>query len=489
MRRLLSGLLGVALFVGAGAGTAFAGEGGGDNVENQGGGGELEYQDTIDLAFEDIQTFWEDALPETYGQEYRVIPDENFIAYTTETDPDEGPACGTDEFEYEENAFYCVIGADTGDDFVAYDDEVLFPRLFEDYGPFALVQVLAHEWGHAIQGQVFTFDEFVGAPSIQKELQADCYAGAYVQWVDEGESEAFETEPGDVVTGLAGMLEFKDPLGTDPSEQGAHGNGFDRANAFSEGLEGGASRCAEYDDPSLMPIPTEIPFTTEEDLANEGNLPIDDAIEFGVQDLDLYWNAVFEVNGLEYDGIQEGVESFDPRRKSTLPECEGLDLNPRRARDYQGFVFYCPDEEFIAYDENIIEDAHGEIGDFAAMLLIANAWAAGMQEDLELDGGPDQADCFSGSYAGSIPIEIDGDGIADFSANGLPLVRDPDPPTGEPLAAILLSPGDLDEVVQGFLAFSEPATGTEGESTAYTRLQFFRTGFFEGETSCTDITT
>jgi hypothetical protein len=491
VRRWLSALLGLGLFVAAGTGAAFAasaGNGGGDNVQNQGGGGELKYQETIDLAFEDIQTFWAETLPEIYGLEYREIPEDDFIPYTEDDAEDVLPTCDGEELEYTENAFYCASesGAGTGDDYVAYDDENLFPALFQDFGPFALVQVLAHEWGHAIQGQVFTFDSFVNSPSIQKELQADCYAGAYVAWVDAEEGEAFATEPGDLETGLAGMLQFRDPPGFAATEEGAHGNGFDRTNAFSEGFDQGAARCVEYDDISLLPPVTEIPFVPgSEDEFNEGNLPLDEAIEFGIEDLDLYWNTVFEVSGITYDGIEEGVEDFDPRRKSSLPECEGLDLNPRRANDYRGAVFYCPDEEFIAYDENIIEAAHGEIGDFAAMQLIGNAWAAGMQEDLELEGGTAQVDCFAGSWAGSIPIDFDGDEINDFSANGGPLVRDFD----NELAAIALSPGDLDEVVQAFLAFSEPATGEDpDELTAYTRLQSFRQGFFAGEEECAAIT-
>jgi predicted metalloprotease len=489
VRRCLSALLGVALFVAASAGAAFAvpaGNGGSDNVENQGGGGELEYQDTIDLAYEDIEAFWDETLPDLYGLEYSEVP---LFAISEDTDPDDLPELCGETVAYEdaaENAFAGVCP--DGEQIVVYDDDSLFPDLFETFGPFALVQVLAHEWGHVVQGQVFTFDEFVNAPSIQKELQSDCFAGAYVAWVEAGESGAFETEPGDLETGLAGMLDFSDPLGFDPTEQGAHGNGFDRANAFSEGLEQGPERCAEYDDLNLLPPVTEIPFTTEQDLANEGDLPIDDALEFGIEDLDLYWSTVFEVSGLDYDGIQEGVDGFDPRRKSTLPECEDLDLSRRRPKAYRGAVFYCPGEEFIAYDENIIEDAHADIGDFAAMLLIGNAWAAGMQEDLELAGGPLQVDCFGGSWAGSIPIEVDGDGVADFSANGQPVVRDPDPPTGDPLAAILLSPGDLDEVVRAFLLFSEPATGEDpDELTAYTRLQTFRQGFFSGEEECAAI--
>ena len=488
MRRWLSGLLGVAVFVAAGTGAAVAapaGEGE-DNVENKGGGGELNYRDTIDFAYEDIQTFWEDTLPESYGVEYTEVP---IFGLSEDTDRDDLPDFCGETVAYDDvtgNAFAAVCP--DGEQIVAYDDDILFPQLYEDFGPLALVQVLAHEWGHVAQQQVTPFDTYVSLPSIQVELQADCWAGAYIAWVDAGESANFETEPGDLETGLAGMLSVADPVGFDPSEEGAHGNGFDRSNAFSEGFDEGPTRCAEYDDFSMLPPITEIPFTTEEDLANEGNLPIDDALEFGIEDLDLYWAVVFEVSGLEYDGIEDGVEGFDPRRKSTLPECEELDLRPRRAKDYRGAVFYCPGEEFIAYDENIIEDAHGEIGDFAAMLLIANAWAAGMQEDLELEGGQAQIDCFGGSYTGSIPIEIDGDGIADFSANGQPVVRDPDPPTGDPLAAILLSPGDLDEVVMGFLAFSAPATGDPDELTAYTRLQNFRLGFTSGEEECSAIT-
>jgi predicted metalloprotease len=489
VRRWLSALLGVATFVAASAGAAFAapaGEGG-DNVENRGGGGELRYQETVDLAFEDIQTFWDETLPDVYGLEYREIPEDNFIPYDEDTDPDDLPACGEEGVTYEDvadNAFYCVIGADTGDDFVAYDDGMLFPRLFSDFGPFALVQVLAHEWGHAIQGQILTFDEFVSAPSIVKELQADCFAGAYVAWVDDGDSEAFVTEPGDLETGLAGMLEFSDPLGFDPSEQGAHGNGFDRANAFSEGLEQGATRCAEYD--TALPPVTEIPFSTEEDLAAEGNLPFDETIEFGIEDLDLYWTAVFEASGLTYDGIEEGIDDYDPRRKSTLPECEGLDLAPRRPKNYRGLVFYCPGEEFIAYDENVLEDAHAGIGDLAAMVLLGNAWAAGMQEDLDITGDPAdlilQADCFGGAWAGSIPIDIDGDGLSDFAAKGTEVIRDPDLGT----ASIFLSPGDLDEVVSALLQFSDPPTGDPDELTAFVRLSAFRTGFFSetAETDC-----
>jgi hypothetical protein len=42
--------------------------------------------------------------------------------------------------------FYCGEG-----DFIAYDDNELFPQIEKDIGAFALAVALAHEWGHAIQ--------------------------------------------------------------------------------------------------------------------------------------------------------------------------------------------------------------------------------------------------------------------------------------------------------------------------------------------------
>ncbi|MGH7540615.1 MAG: neutral zinc metallopeptidase, partial [Gemmatimonadota bacterium] len=315
MRRLLAGFFGVVVLVGASSGAALAAPEGGNGDEDArvaGTGGELTYQETIDLALEDIQAYWAETLPEIYNLEYRELAEEQILPYDEDTPTDDLPSCGEESVTYEDvadNAFYCVLGADTEEDYVAYDDGSLFPRLFEDFGAFSLVQVLAHEWGHAIQGQTSVglsggIDAFIEAPSIQKELQADCFAGAYVDWVEEGESSVdFVLEPGDLETGLAGMLEFKDPTGTNPGEQGAHGNGFDRANAFSEGFEQGAARCAEYDQfDTLGPVVTEIPFGSEIDLANEGNLPLDEAIDAGTKDLDFYWQAVFDVSGLTYDG-------------------------------------------------------------------------------------------------------------------------------------------------------------------------------------------
>ena len=59
---------------------------------------------------------------------------------------------GTGATPYSEvagNAFYCEQG-----DFVAWDEQGLFPKLRQQYGDFAPALVLAHEWGHAVQARV-----------------------------------------------------------------------------------------------------------------------------------------------------------------------------------------------------------------------------------------------------------------------------------------------------------------------------------------------
>lgn len=478
MRRWLAGLLGVTVLVVASAGAAIAapdgsgggGDGGANLVGDQGDTETLSYRDTINLSIDDIQAYWVVTLPEVFGVEYEEISE--VIPYDSDTDPDELPACATGA-SYEDirdNAFYCFE-----DDTVSYDDESLLPTFYENYGNFAIAFALAHEWGHAIQGRVAP-EVFSGViPSVYYELQADCYAGAWTGWVDGGNSEQLLLEEGDLEAGIAGMLQVRDPVGTDVTDESSgspHGSGFDRVSAFQEGFEQGAARCAAYFE--TPPAVTELPFTEEEDLANEGNLPFAEAVPAFTEDLELYWTAVFEAVGATYDGIAD-VESYNPKKKATLPECEALDLAPNQPRDYRGGVFYCPGDDFIAYDTTFLKQVHREIGDFASALLIGDAWARGMQEDLGIEGDPVdvavQSDCFGGFWTGTIPVQIDVDenGLYDdISAQGDAIVRE---------SAIVLSPGDLDEVVIGFTVFADPTAVEEG-GTAFQRLQGFRTGFF-----------
>ena len=70
----------------------------------------------------------------------------------------------------------------------------------------------------------------------------------------------------------SGFLQFRDPPGVDPSQEGAHGNTFDRVRAFQDGFEGSASSCRDYE--SDPPSVTESGYDSQVDAANGGDLPL-----------------------------------------------------------------------------------------------------------------------------------------------------------------------------------------------------------------------
>jgi predicted metalloprotease len=425
------------------------------------------YQEAIELTVEDVETFWSAQLPDVYGIGYEEIAE--VIPYDSTTDFTDLGECfeGAAYEDVAENAFYCSL-----DDVVAYDDETLFPRFYEEFGAFAIALALAHEWGHAIQARVA-----YEAPTVLSETQADCFAGAWASHVDAGRSDLLSLDPGDLEIGLTGLLEVRDPIGTDPTEEGAHGSGFDRVGAFQEGFNSGVERCKDWD--VNPPLITEIPFTDEVDLANEGNLPLDgpggdpeDAFDLAVDDLDAYWSQFEELS--PYETVSD-VIPYDSSDRDSLPPCESLDLKPRNRDAYADSVFYCADDDFIAYEESLFETVHEDIGDGAIMFLLSNAWASAMQARLGIEGEGLglQADCFSGSYTGSIPID------EVTAANGTAVGRE---------SAIQLSPGDLDEVVQGFLLFGDPPDAEEtSRGTAFDRLDAFRNGFLNAEAVCLEM--
>lgn len=437
------------------------------------------YDKLLKLAIRDIQDYWADTMPAVFGIEYEPIPSSRIIAYDQSTDAGEFGECSEPSETYEDNAnnaFYCVL-----DDAVRYDNGTLFPDLYENYGnnAFAIAVVMAHEWGHAIQGQFLTFDEFTGTATILKEQQADCFAGAWVAYVNDGKSRfGLQLDPGDLDIGVSGMLDVRDEIGSAPTEEGAHGSGFDRVGAFQYGFSGGADSCA----PLLTePLPiVQSPFTSATDALRGGNLPYDQIPEAVVTHLDLYWSQFTDLQ--PYESVSDIVE-YDSTRKKTLPACKSLGLKPSKPKIYNDTVFYCPDDDYIAFDGDIMANVYDSIGDLGVMTLISNAWAEAIQARLDIRGRPIdlglQADCFSGSWTGSLGA-FDGGTI---NGRGLPVDVE-----GYTLS---LSPGDLDEVVQTFLVFADPvAVGEARRGTAFDRINAFRLGYFSQtpEADCLAIT-
>jgi predicted metalloprotease len=344
------------------------------------------------------------------------------------------------------NAFYCSDG-----DFVAWDVEQLVPRLEQRFGDFAVALVLAHEWGHVIQARTGS----TISATVYLENQADCFAGAWAHHVESGDSTRLAADASDLDTALGGYLEFRDPPGIDPSEMGAHGNGFDRVSAFQDGFEEGADQCATYE--SDPPPVTESPYTSFEDQANGGDVPLADAVDLVHTDADDYWAK--HVHGAT------PVQDLATTSSRGAPACDG----GTDGGVLVDGVEYCAADQRVIYDPDVLSRVYDSTGDFGAGMVLAAEWSAAAQDALgyavQGKAGRLLADCLTGTWAGDV-------------ARGTRAGAG----RGSGGSQLSLSPGDLDQGIATFVALG----GHEDErGTAFARVAAFRKGFFKGIDACT----
>jgi predicted metalloprotease len=415
-------------------------------------GGEL--NDTIGNAISDLEAFWTDAYPEAFGDDYEPLGGGVF-AIDSRTDGTDIPcSSGVDITPMLQNAFYCPPS-----DAVVWDQEGFMPDLAERYGAFTAAVVIAHEWGHVIQER----SRFTGA-SVTTELQADCYAGAWVNHVDQGDSERFSITTDELDQALAGILSLRDAPGGLADDPSAHGSGFDRVGAFQEGFEDGVTRCAEYTDGD--PAPYQFPFADEDDALAGGDLrltgPAEDQgiIELAFPSLTAFWTDTFpEVSrdGDAWDPLGDPV----PFSADDPPTCGGEPID--------GYLlFVCIPDRFVGFEAiTTIPDVYEQGGDFAVATLLATQYGLDAVEQL---GTADtevvatlQGDCFAGAWAAAL----------------LP----PDPPDEYEL---VLSPGDLDEGVAVLLSFRSEGD-RERQGPGFDRVAAYRRGVLRGAEDCTDI--
>src|SRR3954447_24465631 len=391
------------------------------------------YDASIDATLADIQGFWSQAMPDTYGQQYEAIPADRVYAYSESNPPPNCNDGGQTKAPYEEvagNAFYCSNG-----DFVAYDEQGLLPKLREHFGEFAVGLVFAHELGHAVQARV----GYDPSATVYLEQQADCFAGAWAQHVADSKDENVHLSSSDLDNALAGLLTLSDPSGIDGAQDGAHGNGFDRVSAFQDGYEGGAETCAAYE--STPPDVTEAGYTSYADQASDGDLSLDQLVPTLTKSLDDYWasqSTKLTAPTLSADGA------------ATAGQTDGGVLTDS--------VTYDASTNAIDYDVATLQNVHDSIGDFGSGMLIATAWASSVQHQLGATVGRDDArrgaECLAGAWA------------ANTSSS--------------------LSPGDLDEAVTVLVAAGK-GRSSEGQSdrgTAFERVAAFRVGFKHGPSKC-----
>lgn len=105
-------------------------------------------------------------------------------------------------------------------------------------GDFGWITVLAHEYGHHVQLVLGIEHE----QSIDRELQADCFAGAYAR---RALQQGFLQE-GDVTEAVLMNILGGDPVEMDEMTQGAHGSSDYRVTAFMESYFNGSTTCMSY---------------------------------------------------------------------------------------------------------------------------------------------------------------------------------------------------------------------------------------------------
>jgi len=405
------------------------------------------YSAGVDASIADIQQFWADQLPRTYGVKYRSIPSDRLFAFSESHPPPSCDAGGRGTTPYQDvkgNAFYCASG-----DFVAWDEQVLFSKLRRQFGEFAVALVLAHEWGHAIQART---DNQLGA-TVYIEMQADCFAGAWTRHIANAKNTSLRLGSGDLDTALGGYLVFRDPVGTDGGQSGAHGNAFDRVSAFQDGYRGGVSACRGYE--STPPDVTETGFTSQQDAANGGNVALDEVQKLVTGDVSDYWTQELGTRA-----PAPKVVAYDHSAPACSSGSDGGVLDDRAT--------YCASTNTIAYDRTSFDQLYSHVGDFGAGMLLAAAWSSAAEhaqgQAIGTNAARRRADCLTGAWTGSV-------------ARG-------DRNTDAKHAA--LSAGDLDEAIRTFTVAGSGNQHTE-RGSAFSRVAAFRTGFTDGRDACRTV--
>jgi predicted metalloprotease len=398
-------------------------------------------------AVADIEKYWTEVFPEAFeGKQFSPV--QHLVSYDSR-----GPAtqmCKQSTAGLV-NAFYCP-----GEDSIAWDRGEMLPMLKNSFGDMAVVTVLAHEMGHAVQHRAKTVRG--NEPVIVLEQQADCFTGAFFRHVAQGSAPHFRMSTGNGLNDVMGVLNYirDSPGDTDFTGSDAHGSAFDRVTAFQYGFSEGPQRCAKMTADDVKQRTTQFQFWKN---AQETDLPIDEknlkAVEESLQE-------VFGDTGASPPSVNTGPRSC-PGTKPTSPASYCPETNT--------VTLNLPELQKIAQPPRNGEQNSG-YGDFAAYAQVASRYAlsvqkaAGMSIDDKAAGL--RTACLVGSWSGL-------------------LVEDP---IGQrnPVGKVRIAPGDVDEGVAALLGEdSLIAANVRGEQVpaGFARVEAFRVGFQEGYSPCT----
>jgi predicted metalloprotease len=407
-------------------------------------------------ALADLNAYWTEQFRPTFDEEFAPLAGGYYSVDPNDLDPAQYPngqiGCGEPPEAVEDNAFYCGPSSEyPNGDAIQYDRAFLGELAFgsggsEGYGRFIPALVMAHEFGHAVQGRVgYPFQA-----SIAIETQADCFAGTWTKWVADGNAPHNTIRPAELDDVLRGYLLLRDPVGTGLNEDEAHGSYFDRVSAFQQGFDDGPLACRDS-------FGSDRPYTQGEfsdaDIATGGDAPYGQTVgEFAPNGLAEFFQAAFDQLGETFTAPT--LEPFD----GTAPDCNG----DRPDTD----LVYCPADATVGYDETdltepLYRDEEG--GDYAVLTAIAIPYGQAARDQLGLSTGDQDAIRSSVCLAGA------------FTERVL---------TGQS-TVLSVSPGDADESVSFLLEYSDdPRVLADSGMTGFQLVDVFRSGVFEGLSAC-----
>ncbi len=198
----------------------------------------------------DLQDFWRTQL----GDRFTALKGGYALIDSADTTGTPASMCAAGSLSG--NAFYCPV-----QDGIVVDAAALVPVLVDRYGVGGLAASLAHEFGHAVQARIGPTQDQQQAdpdryPQILVEAQADCAAGAFLQWAASGQSRRLRLPAGLLTSAVSPLLDFRDgadsPAADSPAADSlAHGLGLDRLRFVLTGMRGGAAACHAMTVPEL----------------------------------------------------------------------------------------------------------------------------------------------------------------------------------------------------------------------------------------------
>lgn len=393
----------------------------------------------------DVETYWKATFPEEFDEDWEPL-EGGYYSVDTSDDDGKAPPCARRASDVEGNAFYCPT-----EDVIAWDRAALLPVLKERFGEAAVMFVLAHEMGHAVQRRAgLSIAEQQSNPerypTILIEAQADCYAGSFVRWVADGDAQHLKISKDRLDTAMEALVMFRDPVGTEQSDQDAHGDAFDRVSAFQDGYDEGVDLCKDMSVENRTF--TQRGFIDEADAERGGNLEFDSLLTTITPDLEAYFKGLVTQTGKEW----------------TSPIVKTSGSEPECGETEQGPIAYCQDAgEIDLAVEDELPRLHEEIGDFATGTMLASRFSLAALKALGKPTEGEEAQrallCLTGTYTSTLLTREQG---------------------------FKLSPGDLDEAIQVLLRFDYPGRDAAGEAvpTGFDRVALFRAGTLRGVEAC-----